>query len=502
MSWRKTFLGGFSMSRDDEDDRTIFGQKLPEPSPRVPPSQAVVSDQAEDETVFGRPDPERTRRPPPPPSSPTHGKPLSDVQLQDVAPRTPTTDKSSPRSGINPGQASNPILAAASDLLVLLGQLRTGQVDMQTMPLRDCLLREIQSFVATAHGTGVSPEDIELACYALTATADDIAKTIPGIDLTYWQQHPLSTVLLNDPMSGIGFFVRLDKVLAQLPRRTHVLEVMLTCLALGFEGQYRHQRKGAIALTQLRKETYQQLRAVVPHPGQDLSVRWAPILMGGPRQTERLPLWVFCGVAACMALIFFATLSGILSSEVQASQRIILALHDPNQKVTLQIRAGEVTSAPYVAPIPAQLTRIRRLLSSEIDSDQIRVEIKGDFIALRVGSHLRFKSSSADLNSDFTPLAQRLGRVLEAEDMGGVIIIEGHSDNIQMNGRGRYKTNEELSLARAKTVMGVLAGFVSSTTRLTAVGVGPNDPLDTADTPKARQMNRRVEILLAREEPL
>ena len=468
------------MSRDEDDDRTIFGGPVPETS--EPGTRQRESEASRFGTDFSG---LRSAQPP-----------------QDKVDREADFGKVPPGSGIDVDQASNPILGAASDLLVLLGQLRTGQVEMQTLPLRDYLLIEIQSFLVTAYRSEVSPEDIELACYALTATADDIAQTIPGIDLTYWQQHSLSTVLSNDPMAGIGFFVRMDKLLTQLPKRSQVLEVMLTCMALGFEGKFRHQSKGTVALTRLRNETYQQLRSVEASPGQDLSQHWTPILLGGPRKTERLPLWVFSGVAACMAMVFFATLSGILSSEVQASQNIILSLHDPNQKITLQTRAGEAESVPFVAPIPAQLDRMRRLLNPEIDAGLIQVEIKGDFIALRVGSHLRFKSSSADLNSDFTPLAQRLGHVLEAEDMGAVIIIEGHSDNIQMNGRGRYKTNEELSLARAKTVMGILAGFVSNTTRLTAVGVGPNDPLDTANTPEARQRNRRVEILVVREDLL
>ncbi|NRB16402.1 MAG: DotU family type IV/VI secretion system protein [Rhodobacteraceae bacterium] len=464
-----------------------------------------------DRTVFGRPAAGNaeapTRRPQPQSGGETRfgaGPP------QDGQNRKTSLAMRQRGGSVKVGQASNPILAAATDLLVLLGRLRSGQIEMQTRPLRAYLMREIDDFVVTAQDHAVSPEDIELARYALTATADDIAQTIPGTDPAYWQQHSMAAELLQDRMAGIGFFVRLENLLAQAGDHKQVLELMLSCLALGFEGKYRHQRNGARALTRLRQAAYQQFRLLAPAPGLDLSIHWSPVLMGGARRAERLPLWICCGVAGCMVMAFFATLSGLLSSELYASQQILLALHDPSEEIALETGAGTggesgagaAERASFVAPIPAQLARIRRVLKAEIDSGLIKVEIKGDFIALRLGSQLRFKSGSAELNSDVTPLAQRLGRVLEAENMGGAIIIEGHSDNIQMNGRGRYRTNEALSLARASTVMGVLAGFVSTTTRLRAVGVGANDPLDRANTPKARQLNRRVEILLVREEPL
>lgn len=468
------------MPHDNDGDRTVFGR--PAAGNAEAPTRRPQPQIGGEETRFGA-------APPP---------------LQARRDRKTTLAKRRRGGSIKVGQASNPILAAATDLLVLLGRLRSGQIEMQTLPLRAYLMREIDNFVVTAQDHTVNPEDINLARYALTATADDIAQTIPGTDPAYWQQHSMAAELLQDRMAGIGFFVRLEKLLAQAGERKQVLELMLSCLALGFEGKYRHQRNGARALTRLRQAAFQQYRLVEPPPGRDLSIHWSPVLMGGSRRADRLPLWICCGVAGCMVMAFFATLSGLLASELYASQQILLALHDPSEEIVLETGAGTGAAdrASFVAPIPAQLARIRRGLSGEIDSGLIKVVIKGDFIALRLGSQLRFKSGSAELNSDVTPLALRLGRLLEAENMGGAIIIEGHSDNIQMNGRGRYRTNEALSLARASTVMGVLAGFVSTTTRLRAIGVGANDPLDRANTPKARQMNRRVEILLVREEPL
>ena len=580
------------MTSDDDDDRTVFGQRLPQKPAAQPSQKGADPGLGQERTIFGMPIPNSAQQPPPqqpgyqpnpaverplnepqipeprqptpqqitedtwfggrtpvqqqrPAAAPPHGvqhnsprqpaaprqaapqsnwgtapyqqqtaepgwsaqtnyqdQQFPDAQVQPAAPHVPTQKKIAfadalRGSGLNIGQTSNPILAAATDLLILLGRLRTGIVEMHAVPLRDHVVRAIQEFVQKAQEHGVSSEDIEVARYALAATADDIVQTIPGTDPAYWQQFSMSAELLNDRSTGIGFFQRLEQVMGLAHQRRHVLELMLTCLSLGFEGKFRTEANGAVALTRARNEVYQRYRSVEPPPGQDLSIYWMPVLLGGRRNATKVPIWIFGGVAAGMVVALFATLSGILSSDAQASQNAILALHDPNVEVALETKAGAPERQSLEAPVPAQLDRVRGLLKPEIDEGLVVVDSKGYFIALRVGSQLRFKSGSADLNSNFEQLAQRLGAVFEAE--GGGIIVEGHSDNIPLSGRGRYRSNEELSEARAKTVMDIIEGFISDPSRLSAVGVGPNDPLDTANTADARRKNRRVEILLERK---
>ena len=84
----------------------------------------------------------------------------------------------------------------------------------------------------------------------------------------------------------------------------------------------------------------------------------------------------------------------------------------------------------------------------------------------------------------------------------GPVVIEGHSDNIPLSGRGKFKTNEALSEARAETVRALLTPHLSDPARMTVEGVGPAKPLDTANTKEARAKNRRVEILLQKEQRL
>lgn len=400
-------------------------------------------------------------------------------------------------SGLDVGASSNPMIAAASDLLVLLGRLRTGMVEMHAIPLRDHVVREINKFVQKCQEAGLPQDDIEIARYALAATSDDIVQTVPGNDPQYWQQFSMAAELLGDRSAGIGFFQRLEQVVAYPSQRKHVLELMLTCLALGFQGKYRTEPNGAVALQRVRTEVYQRFRSTTERPTSDLSHKWVPVILGGRRRQGGIPIWVVGSVAAGMVVALFASLSWILSTDAQAAQNEIIALHNLPNEVAIE---GGQDVPVYEAAATGQLERIQGRLAQDIEAGRTSVQEEGDYISVRLGDALRFRSGSADLQEDVSDLIQRIGTVLEAEP--GEVIVEGHSDNIPLRGTGRYKTNEELSEARAQTVRDALAEHLTDPDRMTVIGHGPAKPLDTADTPEARAMNRRVEILLRKEQRL
>ncbi|MEM6594845.1 MAG: type IVB secretion system protein IcmH/DotU [Pseudomonadota bacterium] len=400
-------------------------------------------------------------------------------------------------AGLDVGNASNPVIAAASDMLILLGRLRTGLVEMSAIPLRDHVLRAMAEFVDKCQQAAVPPEDIEVARYALAATADDIVQTVPGNDPQYWQQFSMAAELLGDRSAGIGFFARLEQVMAYPTQRRNVLELMLTCLSLGFEGRYRAEPNGAVTLMRIRNEVYQRFRSTEPRPGTDLSHKWLPVILGGRRRQSVVPLWVVASVAAGMVVAMFATLSYLLSTEARAASDQIISLHASAAEPVIE---GGDTTVVYEAAPTGQLERIQGRLSQEIASGVMTVQEEGDYISIRLGSGLRFGSGSAELQEDYSALMTRIAEVLEVEP--GDVLIEGHSDNIPMSGSGRYKTNEALSEARAQTVSDLLATKIEDPGRLGVIGVGPAQPLDTANTPEARAKNRRVEILLRKENRL
>ncbi|WP_234364305.1 OmpA family protein [Lunatibacter salilacus] len=78
------------------------------------------------------------------------------------------------------------------------------------------------------------------------------------------------------------------------------------------------------------------------------------------------------------------------------------------------------------------------------------------------------------------------------------LIIEGHTDN-----RGAASYNQDLSEKRANAVTNYLKMKGVSGDRLTTIGHGLNNPVDTNETDEGRARNRRVEIgIVANEELL
>lgn len=72
------------------------------------------------------------------------------------------------------------------------------------------------------------------------------------------------------------------------------------------------------------------------------------------------------------------------------------------------------------------------------------------------------------------------------------LVIEGHTDSV-----GSDSYNQELSQRRADSVKVFLIGQGVSSARITAVGQGESAPVASNDSVSGRQLNRRVEIIIA-----
>lgn len=81
------------------------------------------------------------------------------------------------------------------------------------------------------------------------------------------------------------------------------------------------------------------------------------------------------------------------------------------------------------------------------------------------------------------------------------ILVEGHTDNIPLTPGSRYKSNWELSLARAMSVVNYLVHYEGIPPRRVGVGAfGEFHPRVPNDTPEHRAANRRIEISVLRYE--
>ncbi|MBI3288657.1 MAG: OmpA family protein, partial [Elusimicrobia bacterium] len=110
-------------------------------------------------------------------------------------------------------------------------------------------------------------------------------------------------------------------------------------------------------------------------------------------------------------------------------------------------------------------------------------------------NQLLFATAQAELNQKATRTLSLLAGILK--QIPNDVIVEGHTDDVPVVA-GPYRTNWELSVARASSVIDLLTREGISPTRLIASGYGPYHPLSQASGPEARARNRRVEVVILR----
>ena len=144
-------------------------------------------------------------------------------------------------------------------------------------------------------------------------------------------------------------------------------------------------------------------------------------------------------------------------------------------------------------------------LEQEIADGQIHIQRLQGMLRVDMVDEILFDSGEATVKRAGQEILARIGEVLKkAEDRQ--VVVQGHTDNVQIVGRlaDRFPTNWELSAARAVNVARFLQEAVGmDPSRLGAAGFSEYRPRADNGTEDGRQLNRRIEILLApvSEEP-
>ncbi len=128
--------------------------------------------------------------------------------------------------------------------------------------------------------------------------------------------------------------------------------------------------------------------------------------------------------------------------------------------------------------------------------EQVKVQDDVDKVVLKLGEKILFASGSATLSDSASGTLEELANSIKLIE--GVVIVEGHTDNVPIRA-GRYKSNWELSSARAYSVISELSKQGVASERLAAWGFGENRPLVDNDTPEHRNENRRIEVVVLKK---
>ncbi len=396
--------------------------------------------------------------------------------------------------------AANPIVAAAAPMLMLLGRLRLMVTETQPGPLADHVAIAIKEFERKFAETGIPTGDARVAKLALCETADDIIGNLPGHDRHVWARHAMVPRFFQTEVSGTAFFEALNKILSNPEPHYDLLELMHACLSLGFEGQYRGVVREDRDLERVRRDVYETLRYFRPRAQDDISPRWQGLAETTPNISARPPFWsVAAGTAALLAGCYLL-LRTLITADADAVSERLLALN-PTMPVTIE-RAQQASFEPLTEEVRSvtQLERIRAALAKEIGNGGLSVEPRGDFIVVEINNLMLFDSGKAEVKAEFEPIAGSIAAALDPEP--GKIRIVGHTDNVKPRRSSAFKSNYDLSVARARAVEKVVAPRIGDPSRIAVEGKGEDEPLAGNETPEGRARNRRVDLMILREELL
>jgi chemotaxis protein MotB len=136
----------------------------------------------------------------------------------------------------------------------------------------------------------------------------------------------------------------------------------------------------------------------------------------------------------------------------------------------------------------------------EILADRSDIEVVGDRFVLPAS--VLFPSTSDEINESFRGELDKLaGAVLELErqippEIHWVIRVDGHTDARPIPPGAAFRSNWELSAARAISVVRYLIDKGIDPQHLVAAGFGEFQPLDPGQTEEAYARNRRIELKL------
>src|SRR6266513_4365512 len=380
---------------------------------------------------------------------------------------------------------ANPIVQSAVPLLVLAGRLRGQIANADLESLRRQCVQEVRAFEERTRQAGVPAEDVLAARYALCTVIDDAVHNTPWGAQSAWSSQSLLVTFHREASGGEKFFQILDRLLSEPQRYVALLELLYVCLAIGFEGRYRLDERGASRLTEIRQDLYRRIERLRGNIESELSPRWKGVEDRRNAVMRLVPLWVVA--VACAALLVGA----YIFFNARLSDRA-----GPLNAALANAGVDRLNAATPMR-IDAPASGFAQLLAPEIGQGLVRVDEQGQRTVITISAPDLFASGSARVNPRSETLIHRIGTA--ANGVPGRIVVTGHTDDQPVRSF-QFHDNYELSRARAQQVVQLLKHDVTDAGRLDSAGQGDSAPRYTpADLPENRARNRRVEIVHIRD---
>jgi type VI secretion system protein ImpK len=377
------------------------------------------------------------------------------------------------------GIGLNPLVQAASPLLLLAGQLR-GTLSMPDVAgLKRHTLDEIRRFEERARSLGIANEVVLAARYALCAGLDEAVLSTPWGAQSEWAQQTLLVALHREAWGGEKFFEMLDRISSDPARHIDLMELQYLCVAFGFAGKYQVLDRGQGRLAEVQQALYRQLREHRGKPPTELSLRWRGVEDRRNPLIRYVPWWVVGAASLAILAAAFAFYYTSLASDAAP-------VHAALARVGTEAFAAPAPAAPIEGPT------LKTLLAADEQRGVLSVVEEGGKTTVTIEARDLFASGSASVNQTHIPTLQRIAAAIER--VPGRVLIEGHTDDQPLRS-ARYRNNAELSRERALSVFTIVSRSISNAARLEYTGVGSDKPRAPGSDPGSRARNRRVDII-------
>jgi chemotaxis protein MotB len=205
-----------------------------------------------------------------------------------------------------------------------------------------------------------------------------------------------------------------------------------------------------------------------------------------------------------------------LSGKLQLTQEQLLKKEDELKALELRLNKQQQDLDALAAELKKREARVNELEAILKSKDQATADLKKKLqdalmgfegkgltitqkngkVYVSMDESLLFSSGKTAVEPKGIEALKNVAKVLE-QNADINILVEGHTDDVPMAGKGEIKDNWDLSVIRATSVTKIiLQNSKTDPKRITSAGRGEFFPLDPAKTPEARKKNRRTELIL------
>lgn len=187
-----------------------------------------------------------------------------------------------------------------------------------------------------------------------------------------------------------------------------------------------------------------------------------------------------------------ARIAAILGGSAEKSARGNLLLRGPGGSRTT--KAAEDAEPLEAVPLTTPMKVLTDNLRQEIAAGNIHLKLEARGLVIGLQTAAFFSSGGDEVAAAAYPTLAKVAAVLNK--VPNSLRLEGHTDSIPIN-TARFQSNWELSAARSIAMLRLLdQRFGVSSQRMAVVGYADNAAIDSNETEKGRERNRRVDIVI------